>query len=136
MAQSSCAGPKDSTLVMTDAHHLRLIAATNMVRKSGIASRLCALVLAGCATTPISPTQASRVASDRLLAFQEVTPERTATIVVTRDEGFVGSGCYTSFLVNGLHAARLAPVVDSAQLDLTAGHETEKQNDGRVLARQ
>jgi hypothetical protein len=33
---------------MTDAHRHRLIVATNMVRKSGIASLLCALVLAGC----------------------------------------------------------------------------------------
>src|SRR6266545_4697567 len=33
MAQSSCAGPKDSTLVMTDAHHLRLIVALIEVGK-------------------------------------------------------------------------------------------------------
>jgi hypothetical protein len=34
------------------------------------------------------------------------------------------------------HAGHLPPTVDRAQLDLTAGHETEEQHDGHVFARQ
>ena len=60
----------------------------------------------GCATTPVSPSTAKQVPKDRLLAFQERIAENSATLVVTRDEGFVGGGCYLSFVVNGTHAAR------------------------------
>jgi hypothetical protein len=50
MAQSSCAGPKDSTLCDDRCPPPPAIVATNMVRKSGIAWLLCALLLAGCVT--------------------------------------------------------------------------------------
>ena len=63
-------------------------------------------MLVGCATTPVSPSVAKRVPGERVLAFQEETQERTATVVVTRDKGFVASACYYSFLLNGTHAAR------------------------------
>jgi hypothetical protein len=65
------------------------------------------VIFAGCATTPISPTTATPAPNERILAFQQKTPSTTATLIVTRDEGFKGSGCYCSLFVNGTLAARL-----------------------------
>jgi hypothetical protein len=78
------------------------------------------LVLAGCASTPVSPSNAKQIPSERLLAFQEMTPERTATLVVTRDQGIVGGGCYYSFVLNGMHAARFG-VGESARFHVSPG---------------
>jgi hypothetical protein len=67
---------------------------------------LAILVISGCATAPVSPASATRVPAERLFAFQDPAPERSATLIVTRDSGFLGSGCFYSFTVNGIHAAR------------------------------
>jgi hypothetical protein len=77
-------------------------------------------MVSGCATTPLSPSNAKRVPKDRLLAFQEGTPENSATLTVTRDEGFVGSACYLSFVVNGMHAARF-DVAETAEFHVAPG---------------
>lgn len=64
--------------------------------------------LVGCASMPIAPSVAKQVPNDRLLAFQQKTPNTTSTLVVTRDEGSGrGSGCYCSLDINGTLAARL-----------------------------
>lgn len=76
----------------------------SMARSLALAATM--LVLVGCATTPVSPASATRVPTARLFAFQDPTPERNATIIVTRDSGFLGSGCFFSFTINGVHAAR------------------------------
>jgi hypothetical protein len=65
------------------------------------------VALAGCNTAPTSPGEARAALSDRLLDFQDITPARNATIVVTRDQGFLGSGCYYAVSINGSLAARL-----------------------------
>ena len=64
-------------------------------------------ILAGCATTPIAPTVAKQTPNERILAFQQKTTGTTATLIVTRDEGLIGSGCYYSLSINGTLAARL-----------------------------
>jgi hypothetical protein len=81
---------------------------------------LVALLLAGCATTPTAPSGATPVPRDRLLAFQDGTQERTATQVVTRNSGIIGSACYLSFVVNGTHAARFA-VGETARFHVAPG---------------
>lgn len=63
-----------------------------------------ALLLVGCATTPIPSAQAKPVPSDRLLAYQEKKAETTSTLVVTRDVGLTGGGCYIGFSINGVLA--------------------------------
>lgn len=78
------------------------------MRRIGVLAFIAAM-LTGCSTTPIPASSASRVPTGRLLAFQEKTPTSTATIVVTRDEGFLGSGCNLAFLIDKVLAARLAP---------------------------
>ena len=65
------------------------------------------VVLGGCATTPIASSNATQAPPDRLLAFQERGQDTNATLVITRDQGFLGSGCYYSVTLNGTVAARL-----------------------------
>lgn len=65
------------------------------------------MIFVGCATTPIVPTAAKPAPTERILAFQQKTPSTTATLIVTRDEGFLGGGCYYSLAINGTLAARL-----------------------------
>lgn len=67
------------------------------------------VIFVGCATTPIAPTVAKPAHNERILAFQQKTPSTTATMIVTRDEGFIGSACYYSLAINGTLAARLGP---------------------------
>ena len=65
------------------------------------------VILGGCATTSVASATATQAPLDRLLAFQEKTDETTATLVITRDQGFLGSACYYSVTLNGTLAARL-----------------------------
>ncbi|MHB8939870.1 MAG: hypothetical protein ACYC7K_00490 [Desulfobacteria bacterium] len=66
---------------------------------------LATFVFSGCATTPIRASDAQRIPAERLYAFQERTEKSTASIIVTRDVGFVGSGCYVAVRVNGVRSA-------------------------------
>lgn len=65
-----------------------------------------AFTLAGCATTPIPAAQAKLAPKERVVAFQEKNATNSATAVVTRDDGLLGSGCYYGFWINGVLAAR------------------------------
>lgn len=63
-------------------------------------------MLAGCATSPITAEQADPVPRSRLFAFQ--TPSSgQAILMVTRDEGFTGSGCNTTISIDGRRAAEI-----------------------------
>jgi hypothetical protein len=65
------------------------------------------LLLAGCATTPTPIGEAKQAPQGRLLAYQEKNVNTTGTLVITRDAGFVGGGCYYGVSINGIFAARL-----------------------------
>lgn len=65
-------------------------------------------LLAGCATDPIPAEKASPVPSSRLHAFQQ-QPAGAATLIVTRDTGFVGGGCNTKVSIDGKLAAEIGP---------------------------
>ncbi|MHB1175994.1 MAG: hypothetical protein ACYCZJ_12810 [Sulfuriferula sp.] len=65
------------------------------------------LLLAGCATTPTPLAEAKQAPQSRILAYQEKKAETTSTLVVTRDAGFLGGGCYYGLSINGILAARL-----------------------------
>jgi predicted component of type VI protein secretion system len=95
---------------------------SHCLAKRATALGVIAITLSGCATTPVSPSTAKQVPRDRLIAFQERTPENSATLVVTRDEGFVGSACYLSFVVNGTHAARF-DVAETAEFHVAPGEQ-------------
>ncbi|AOE83336.1 3-isopropylmalate dehydratase [Pseudomonas sp. TCU-HL1] len=64
------------------------------------------LLLAGCSSYRTDPMQITQVPTDRLLAFQ--TPvEGGGLIVVNRDMGGLGSGCYIAVHVDRQLAARI-----------------------------
>lgn len=75
------------------------------MRTMGILVAVAALCLAGCATTPISPADATPVPAPRLLAYQQ-PGAGLATIVVTRDTGIIDSACYVSLTIDKKLAAR------------------------------
>lgn len=79
-----------------------------------------AILLAGCATTPIPASSAKAVTADRLIAYQEPTSATDATLVVTRDVGHIGSYCYSGFTINGKLAARFA-VGETARFHVPSG---------------
>lgn len=72
-----------------------------------IAAAAAAIILAGCATTATPTAEAEKAPVDRLLAYQDKKPATTSTIVITRDSGILGSGCYYAVQINGTVAARL-----------------------------
>lgn len=56
-------------------------------------------------TNPVSSTVADQVPFDRILSYQEKTPN-SFLITVTRDEGFMGSGCFLGLEIEGVLAGR------------------------------
>ena len=66
------------------------------------------LIFTGCATTPMPFEKARPAPSDRVMAYQK-TSAHSATITVSRDEGFAGSACYFGVYINQILAARLGP---------------------------
>ncbi len=64
------------------------------------------LVLSSCATTPMAPSSAVSTSSNRIVTFQAPIAEPSGTLVVTRDKGMLGSGCYYGFFINNVLAAR------------------------------
>ena len=64
------------------------------------------LLLAGCSSFRGDPENIKPVSEDRLLAFQE-TQANSAQIVVNRDFGVMGGGCYVAIEVDRKVAARI-----------------------------
>lgn len=64
------------------------------------------LLLAGCSSFRADPEHIRAVPQDRLLAFQEARDDATE-IVVTRDFGVMGGGCYIAVEVDRQVAARI-----------------------------
>ena len=68
-----------------------------------------ALCLAGCATEAVLPSQAKQAPNDRLLKFQSPGVGEQAKLIVVRDKGFLGSGCFVGVYLNQEKAAILDP---------------------------
>jgi len=64
------------------------------------------VLLAGCSTTPIPSESADPVPAERLYANQQKS-DGDATLVVTRDNGFVGSACNTRLMIDGRLVAEI-----------------------------
>jgi len=64
------------------------------------------VLLAGCSSFRGNPEDIKPVPEDRLLAFQEAQ-ENGAQIVVNRDFGIMGGGCYVAIEVDRKVAARI-----------------------------
>lgn len=67
---------------------------------------LVALLVAGCATHAPKQSEIRPVPADRVSAFQSPA-DGDATLVVTRDLGFMGGGCFLAVFVDGKEAARI-----------------------------
>lgn len=74
--------------------------------RRGTTLGLTMLLLAGCATKPVATSDARQVAPTST-AGQASPGEPSGQLVVVRDKGWMGSGCYISILVNGQSVARL-----------------------------
>ena len=79
-----------------------------------------AVAATGCATTPVPVNSALPAPRERILAFQDIPAGPSGTIVVTRDKGLGGSGCYYGFSINNVLAARLA-VSETASFRVAPG---------------
>lgn len=64
------------------------------------------LALAGCSSFQAAPDKVAAVPSERLLAYQQPV-EGSGLIVVNRDLGMLGGGCYVAVLVDRQVAARI-----------------------------
>jgi len=67
------------------------------------------LLLVGCATTPTPMSESKEAPPDRVLAFQTRPAADAATLIVIRDSGLLGGGCYSALSIDGTLDARLDP---------------------------
>lgn len=77
------------------------------------------LLLAGCSSFRADPEHVRPVPEDRLLAFQ-TAETGGAHIVVTRDFGLMGGGCYVAIEVDRKVAARIG-VGEEARFEVPPG---------------
>ena len=73
-----------------------------------VASVIALVVLAGCATTPLSNAAASVAPSSRVLAPDlQVQREGTIKLTIKRDGGFMGAACAHKVFIDGRPVAQL-----------------------------
>jgi len=85
------------------------------------------LALTGCgllpkseAPAPAPAVQASMVPPERMMGFLHAGKRPAAQLVVTRDAGLLGAGCYYSVYINELFAARM-DAAETASFVVPAG---------------
>jgi hypothetical protein len=84
--------------------------------------------LIGCSSTVVPPSQAKWAPAERIFKFQDSTQNKPNLIVI-RDSGFGGAGCFASVYIDGVVAAKLDPgekaifYVDSGDRAVGAGLE-------------
>lgn len=67
------------------------------------------LMLSGCATEAVLPSQAIQAPKERLLKYQSHLEGEQAKLIVVRDKGYLGSGCFVGVYLNHEKAAILDP---------------------------
>jgi hypothetical protein len=81
------------------------------------------LLMAGCGSVPVTPSSAVVAPDHRILAFQGEAGRSDGSVIVLRDNGFVGKNCLNSITINGTLSARLA-VAEKARFLVKAGAVT------------
>ena len=76
--------------------------------------------LFGCATEAVIPSQATQAPPERVLKYQNKTTDTDSTLIVVRDKGYLGSGCYTGVYLNNEKSAILDPG-EKANFELKSG---------------
>ncbi|MBB4867824.1 hypothetical protein HNP46_006743 [Pseudomonas nitritireducens] len=66
----------------------------------------CCFALAGCSTTSVPLEQSIAAPADRVLLHQAQIPG-SGHLIVIRDSGFIGGGCFATVFIDGERAARL-----------------------------
>lgn len=64
------------------------------------------VMLAGCATSPVPSDKARPAPSERVSGYQNPVPGGSS-LIVTRDTGFTGGGCFATVFLNGAPVAKL-----------------------------
>ena len=88
-------------------------------------------ILSGCATTPVRHSDAIKAPQNRVLSYQDINDKTTSVIFITRDEGFLGGGCYYAVFINTILAARLNPAetvkfyVEPGEIVLKVGRDPQ-----------
>jgi hypothetical protein len=73
-----------------------------------IAGALLAATIAACATSPTPPAQAVQVPSERRFPLPPAAGP-SGEVLIVRDSGFLGSGCFMDLHVNRVRVARMGP---------------------------
>lgn len=68
-----------------------------------------ALIISGCATEAVLPSQAINAPSEMVYNFKQENKEFNSHLIVVRDSGYLGSGCLTAVYINGVRSATLKP---------------------------
>jgi hypothetical protein len=81
-----------------------------------------ALLAAGCSSTAVAPGTAKAVPAARVYnaSYLESSPDRSATINVTRDKGFTGGACSFDILIDNQKVVALKPG-ESASMHVAPG---------------
>lgn len=87
--------------------------------------------LSGCATQAVLPNQAKLAPKERVFKYQ--SPQvNSAQLIVVRDNGFLGGGCYFGVYVDGERSASLNPG-ERVNFYLPAGeHNIAMKGEGKV----
>lgn len=91
-----------------------------------------ALGLAGCSTSAVPLKDAKQTSADRILKFQ-IPHDGDAKLIVIRDSGIVGSGCYAAIYINGEKAALLNSSEKATFYLNTGEYEVGAAFDGAAL---
>jgi hypothetical protein len=78
------------------------------------------LLLAGCATSPVSRDVAKDVPANRLFAYQQPSGADDGTLLLIRDSGYLGSGCRVVIYIDDVQAASFS-IAEKALLYIPAG---------------
>lgn len=95
------------------------------MNKKIVGSLLSIILISGCSTTPLPANMARPVPPDRL-TISAIEPAKDAgLIVVTRDEGTLGSACYLGFSIDNDFKARF-DVGETARFPVAPGERLIK----------
>ncbi|KJZ62826.1 hypothetical protein [Pseudomonas fluorescens] len=67
------------------------------------------LALGGCATSPMSVSEARPVPADKMYALKDQGTKDSGRLTVFRDDVFVGAGCDAVLYIDGQRAAKIGP---------------------------
>ena len=78
------------------------------------------IIITGCASKPTPFAFTTQVPEERRFAFKQPKSSDSGKIVVIRDSGLLGGGCYYGLWIDGTFAARLNPG-ERSEFYLSAG---------------